>query len=112
MSQVTQVSQTTELGISTLAHPPAAPQPRPGMLQAEQHPEWHLLSGVPLQLYAAAVVPGFKVRDLLRLRPGQIIQTSCESTDNVPVLLSSVQLGWCEFEVVDQRLALRLTRLA
>jgi flagellar motor switch protein FliN/FliY len=33
-------------------------------------------------------------------------------SEDVPVKVGQVQLGWSEFEVVEQQLAVRLTRLA
>jgi hypothetical protein len=48
----------------------------------------------------------------VRLEVGQIVESLCPDSDDVPVKVGQVQLGWSEFEVVEQRLAVRLTRLA
>jgi flagellar motor switch protein FliN/FliY len=53
----------------------------------------------------------FKVRDLLALKEGQVFESLSPATDDVPVRVGQTQLGWSEFEVQDQRMALRLTRL-
>ncbi len=83
-----------------------------GMQRVEEHAEWPLLSQVPMRLMAAIPVTGFKVRDLLRLKAGQVVTSAWASTEDVPVKVGAVQLSWSEFEVVEGRMAVRLTRLA
>ncbi len=83
-----------------------------GMAGVEQHPEWLLLSRLPLRLTAAIPLPGFRVKDLVGLKPGQIVASTWTSSDDVPLKIGAVQLSWSEFEVVEQRMAVRLTRLA
>jgi flagellar motor switch protein FliN/FliY len=51
------------------------------------------------------------VRDLLALKEGQVFESLSPATDDVPVRVGQAQLGWSEFEVLEQRMALRLTRL-
>ncbi len=84
----------------------------PGMSQVEEHPSWPVLARVPLLLTVRVPVSRFTVRDLLALEAGQVLATSWAPTDDVPMCLRAVQVGWCEFEVVEARLAARLTRLA
>ena len=43
---------------------------------------------------------------------GQMLSSAWLSTDDVPLKIGAVQLSWSEFEVVEQRMAVRLTRLA
>ena len=83
-----------------------------GMAGIEQHPDWPLLGRIPMRLAAAIPLPGFKVRDLLDLRTGSVGKSEWLSTDDVPLKIGAVQLSWSEFEVVEQRMAIRLTRLA
>jgi len=83
-----------------------------GMAGIEQHPEWSLLSRLPMRLTATIPLPGFKVKDLLHLAPGSMVRSEWLSTDDVPLKIGAVQLSWSEFEVVEQRMAIRLTRLA
>ncbi len=86
--------------------------PARGMAGVEQHPEWLLLSRLPLRLTAAIPLPGFRVKDLVGLKAGQIVASTWTSSDDVPLKIGAVQLSWSEFEVVEQRMAVRLTRLA
>ena len=83
-----------------------------GMGQIERHAEWPLLSRLPMRMTAAIPLPRFKVKDLLGLAAGQLVQSSWASTADVPLRVGAVQLSWSEFEVVDKRMAVRLTRLA
>jgi hypothetical protein len=83
-----------------------------GMATIEEHPEWPLLARLPMRLSAAIPLPGFRVRNLLGLKLGQVIPSAWPSVGDVPLKVGSVQLSWSEFEVVEQTMAIRLTRLA
>ena len=84
----------------------------PGVARIEEHAEWRLLSRLPMRLTAAVPLATFKVRDLLALRAGQTLLTACASTGDVPLKIGTIQLGWTEFEVVEQQMSVRLTRIA
>jgi flagellar motor switch protein FliN/FliY len=83
-----------------------------GMARIEEHHAWPVLSELMITLESVIALREFKVRDLVRLEVGQVFESLCVNTDDVPVKVGQVQVGWSEFEVVDQRLAVRLTRLA
>ena len=83
----------------------------PWMMRIEQHPSWHVLSQLRVTLRVGVALHGFKVKDLLGLREGQVVESLVAATDDVPLKVGQVQLGWSEFEVVEQKMALRLTRL-
>lgn len=55
---------------------------------------------------------GFRVRNLLALEPGQVIESRWENGEDLPLSAGEVQLAWIEFEVIDTRLAGRVTRVA
>lgn len=67
---------------------------------------------LPVELDVAIPVRDFRVRNLLVLEPGQVIQTQWGQGDDMPLSAGDVQLGWSEFEVMQTALAVRLTRLA
>ena len=83
-----------------------------GMERIEEHHAWSVLSELVMTLESGIALRDFKVRNLLALETGQIIESLFADTDDVPVKVGKVQVGWSEFEVVDQHLAVRLTRLA
>lgn len=88
------------------------PEQNAGIAKVEEHRDWEVLSRVPMLLTAGVAVPKFRVRDLLALKPGQMVESVAAISEEVPVKIGAVQLGWIEFEVVEQRMAVRLTRLA
>lgn len=69
-------------------------------------------SGLPVGLVVAVPVRDFRVRQLLHMSPGVVIETLWGHGEDIPLGSGEVQLAWCEFEVVDARLAVRVTRLA
>lgn len=78
----------------------------------EDHPAWPMIARLPVMLAVSIPLRGFKVCNLLDLRCGQTVESAWASPEDVPLKVGSVQLGCGEFEVVEQRLALRLTSLA
>ncbi|MBS1798847.1 MAG: FliM/FliN family flagellar motor switch protein [Acidobacteria bacterium] len=85
---------------------------KPWMMRIEEHAAWPVLSRLTVPISAEIVLAGFKVRDLLALKTGQIIVSEWQETEDVPVKAGQIQMGWSEFEVIDQQLLIRLTRLA
>jgi flagellar motor switch/type III secretory pathway protein FliN len=67
---------------------------------------------LPVELDVAVPVREFRVRNLLALEAGQIIETQWAQGTDMPLAAGDVQLAWSEFEVVDLQLAVRVTRLA
>jgi len=67
---------------------------------------------LPVQLDVAVPVREFRVRHLLALEPGNVIETDWAHGEDMPLAAGKVQLAWSEFEVVDTQLAVRVTRLA
>jgi flagellar motor switch/type III secretory pathway protein FliN len=67
---------------------------------------------LPVELDVAVPVRNFRVRNLLALAPGQLIESQWGNGEDVPLASGDVQLAWSEFEVIDTQLAVRITRLA
>lgn len=67
---------------------------------------------LPVELDVSIEVREFRVRDLLALMPGRVIETSWSHGEDVPLGVGEVQLAWSEFEVLDGQLAVRITRLS
>ncbi|MGA8529613.1 MAG: FliM/FliN family flagellar motor C-terminal domain-containing protein [Acidobacteriaceae bacterium] len=70
------------------------------------------LDRIGMRLDVMVKVPSFCVRDLLALERGTVVETGHEHTQDVPVRCGGAPLAWAEFEVVNDVLAVRLTRLA
>jgi flagellar motor switch/type III secretory pathway protein FliN len=54
----------------------------------------------------------FTIGDLLKLSKGAIVESGCHHTSDVPLRVNQVLIGWTEFEVVGERLAVRITELS
>jgi len=70
------------------------------------------LERMPVGLVVAVPVRDFKVRNLLTMKAGELIESQWGHGEDLPLSSGDVQLAWTEFEVVDTRLAVRVTRLA
>ena len=70
------------------------------------------LARLPVEVDVAIPVREFRVRHLLAIAPGEVIETQWSSGEDMPLAAGEVQLAWSEFEVVDTQLAVRVTRLA
>jgi flagellar motor switch/type III secretory pathway protein FliN len=67
---------------------------------------------LPCAISVELPVVRFTVEDLLSLKEGAILQTACHQTSDVPLRVNDMLVAWTEFEVVGERLAVRLTELA
>ncbi len=67
---------------------------------------------LPVQLEIRVPLASFRLRDLLTLSSGVVLETKWPASEDLPLESTGVQLAWAEFEVVDQRLAARVTRIA
>jgi flagellar motor switch/type III secretory pathway protein FliN len=69
------------------------------------------LDRLPMQVDVLLKVHSFRVQDLLSMEKGTVVETVHEHTQDVPVRCGGALLMWSEFEVLDQTLAVRITRL-
>ena len=67
---------------------------------------------LPVELDVGVPVRGFRVRHLLALEPGQLVESQWSSGNDLPLAAGDVRLAWTEFEVVAAKLAVRVTRVA
>jgi flagellar motor switch protein FliM len=69
------------------------------------------IGGLPVQVDVRVPLPDFRVKDLLALAAGKVVPSEWPGSEDIPLSCGDVHLVWTEFEVVDQRLAVRVTRL-
>jgi flagellar motor switch protein FliN/FliY len=67
---------------------------------------------LPVELDVSIPLRDFRVRDLLALEPGRLIESEWSNGVDLPIAAGAVQLAWSEFEVIETQLVVRLTRLA
>ena len=66
---------------------------------------------LPVDLAVSVPVRDFRVRQLLALGPGQVIETQWNHGEDLPLTAGDVEVAWGEFEVVETKMAVRITRL-
>jgi flagellar motor switch/type III secretory pathway protein FliN len=64
---------------------------------------------LPCMLTLDVPVMRFTIGDLLTLRKGSIVETACHHTSDVPLRVNQLLIGWTEFEVIGDHLAVRIT---
>lgn len=64
---------------------------------------------LPCTLTLDVPVVRFTIGDLLALRRGSIVETACHHTSDVPLRVNQVLMGWTEFDVIGDHLAVRMT---
>ena len=69
------------------------------------------LALLTVELDVSVPVRDFRVRNLLALESGQVIETEWGHGEDVPLASCHVPLAWSEFEVTDSMLGVRVTRL-
>lgn len=69
------------------------------------------MARLPVEIDVTLPVRAFRVRHLLALAPGHLVESQWSHGTEVPVSAGEVQLAWSEFEVADTQLAVRLTRM-
>ena len=80
-------------------------------LQREED-EWGELVHLPCTLTLDLPIPEIRVRELIELDADSILDTKWVQSKDVPVRVNGRFIGWAEFEVVGDRLAVRITELA
>ncbi len=55
---------------------------------------------------------GFTIGDLSNLANGSVVSTACPRNGDVPLYVNGQLVGWSELEVIDDRLAVRITEIA
>lgn len=88
------------------------PQQEQEQQQEEEDARWRPVLGLPCQLTVDLPLPGFTVADFLKLRGQSVIDAHWRLGHDVPLRLNGMLIGWIEFEVVGNNLAVRLTELA
>ncbi len=67
---------------------------------------------LPVTVSVGIPVRNFRVRHLLAMQAGTVLETQWGHGEDLPLVSGDVSLAWTEFEVIDTQLAVRVTRLA
>lgn len=74
-------------------------------------PDWRQIWWLPCVLSLELPLARFTVRDLLRLRPGGIVETRYSRGAEIPLRANGQIIGWAEFEPAGERIGVRVTEL-
>lgn len=91
------------------------PEPHPAAGSANQAGDKDLLDTMPwlpCKISLEIPVAGFTISDLFNLEKGSIVETAYHHTSDIPIRVNQLLLGWTEFDVIGDRLAVRITDLA
>lgn len=80
--------------------------------ETKEDARWKPVLNLPCELIVDLPLPDFKISDLLKLRVGSVLDAHLHVGKDVPLRLNGTLLGWIEFEMVGNSLAVRLTELA
>ena len=72
---------------------------------------WSRVEQLTCELSVHVPVLRFGVRDLLSLSAGTVVSAHWEQSKNVPLDVNGREVAWCEFEVMQELLAVRITEL-
>jgi flagellar motor switch/type III secretory pathway protein FliN len=84
-------------------------EPRRSESTASRKDPLDSLPMLPCTLSLDLPVVRFTIQDLLTLGKGSIVETACHHTSDVPLRVNQLLIGWTEFEVIGDRLAVRIT---
>lgn len=82
-----------------------------GILPATPLAANSLIARLPVEVDVAFPIKGFRVRNLLALTEGRVVESQWAQGEDMPLGAHGTQLAWTEFEVIDTKLAVRITRL-
>jgi flagellar motor switch protein FliN/FliY len=72
---------------------------------------WPEALDLTCQLVVSLKVPQFTIRDLLALSMNSLVNTGRREGAHVPVAVNGVMIAWAEFDVIDGKLAVRMTEM-
>ena len=84
----------------------------PSIIVREERDPLDIIPWLPCTVALDIPVVRFTVGDLLALVKGAIVETAYHQSSDLPLRVNGQLVGWTEFEVVGERLAVRLTDLS
>ncbi len=81
-----------------------------GLLEGKS--DWDRFARLQCEFTIEVPLPSVKLADLLGLKVGSVIDSRWKVGTDVPARVNGVVVAWSEFEVVNGKLAVRVTDLA
>ncbi len=85
------------------------PEPSQGLAN---DPAWRHVLALPCKLTVDLQVPDFTLGQLAELDKETVVDAHWSITEDIPIRVNGELIGWSEFEVVGNKLAVRFTELA
>jgi flagellar motor switch/type III secretory pathway protein FliN len=73
--------------------------------------DWARVRDLPCQLTVDVALPPLLLAEVAALRAGSVLETRWPVTRDVPLVVNGQRIAWCEFEIVREQLAVRLTEV-
>ena len=73
---------------------------------------WLPVRDLPVRLTIDIALPAMSLRAMGALGTGQTLRSAVAASEDLPVVVGGALLGWARFECVDDRMLMRVTRLA
>lgn len=86
--------------------------PKPDLVAPEADPAWAHVANLPCHLTVDLPVPEFTVGDLAGLEKDSVVDSHWNVTQDVPLRVNGELVALSEFEVLGDKLAVRVTELA
>lgn len=77
-----------------------------------EQPSWPMVRTVAVSLRVQLRMKNMTLRETQGIQVGQLMLSMQAETTDVPMCIGRVQICWCEFAAVDERMAVRITQLA
>lgn len=113
MSATTLANAAATATVAAPSVAPAAQTPVASVvpLTEEERGRWADAEFLPCSLSAEIEMNHFTVRDLFRLEVDAVLDSGWVQNVDVPLRANKQLIAWVEFEVIEERLAVRLTEL-
>ena len=73
---------------------------------------WAAVNNLPCEVTVELALPDIRLSEVLEFGLGTVLETRWAAAADIPLRVNGEIIAWCEFEVVRDRLAVRLTELA
>jgi flagellar motor switch/type III secretory pathway protein FliN len=84
----------------------------PGASISRPEDPWAGVMWLACELTVEIAVPNFTVGDLLKLAPGDVVDSLWNNASEVPLTINEHRIADTNFEAIGQRLAVRISELA
>jgi flagellar motor switch/type III secretory pathway protein FliN len=112
ISPVQKEQEHTDMGVAAQSTAPRAFEATAKTEGSGPSDQLDTIPWLPCTLSLDIPVVRFTIQDLLSLKVGSIVETAFHQTSDIPLRVNGILVGWTEFDVIGDRLAVRVTEQA